>query len=86
MRLEIDTNKYNELIKQPKGTKTGLYCQMCGAELVIREGYNKFLGCSGYPICKNKYSLENTKKESCLPLKDLDRISRENILNLKRII
>lgn len=42
-----------------KGDKIGVKCSKCGKEMIIREGYSKFLGCTGYPKCTNKYVLSN---------------------------
>lgn len=41
-----------ELFKLPKGSKTGVYCEKCGSEMIIRESHSKFLGCGSYPKCK----------------------------------
>ncbi len=36
------------------GKESGIACELCGKPLVIRFGKNgEFLGCSGYPECKN---------------------------------
>ncbi len=38
---------------------TDIICEKCGKPFVIRQGkYGKFLGCSGYPDCKNIRKLE----------------------------
>ena len=38
---------------------TDIICEKCGKPFVIRQGkYGKFLGCSGYPECKNIRKLE----------------------------
>lgn len=79
MYLKIDNNKYKELMKLHKGSPTGFFCEECGAELVIREGYNKFLGCSGYPVCKNKYSLNS-------PISFDESVGRSNFKNLDRTL
>lgn len=42
------------LTKEP-GHKTGIQCQ-CGGELIVRQGYSKFLGCSNYPDCKRTFN------------------------------
>ncbi len=37
-----------------EGIKTGIKCEKCGREMVIKWGRNgQFLACSGYPECKN---------------------------------
>ena len=36
------------------GKETGIVCELCGKEMVIRFGKKgEFLGCSGYPECRN---------------------------------
>jgi DNA topoisomerase-1 len=37
---------------KPKPEPSGVDCEECGKEMLIREGRRgKFLGCSGYPKC-----------------------------------
>ena len=40
-----------------KGTRTPIACPKCGASLIVREGYSKFLGCAKYPKCCCKVGL-----------------------------
>jgi DNA topoisomerase-1 len=41
-------------IKAAEEEKTEEVCEKCGSPMVVRHGrYGKFLGCSGYPKCKN---------------------------------
>jgi DNA topoisomerase-1 len=51
---------------------TGDLCDLCGKAMVIRTGRKGgFLACSGYPACKNTYSLDpvtGQKIESSRPL------------------
>ena len=38
----------------PDFEKTGLKCEKCGSEMVIKTGkFGKFTSCSNYPNCKN---------------------------------
>ncbi len=38
----------------PPEEKTEEVCEKCGKDMIVRHGrYGKFLGCSGYPKCKN---------------------------------
>ncbi|XOQ52898.1 MAG: DNA topoisomerase 1 [Succiniclasticum sp.] len=38
----------------PPLEKSGVFCEKCGREMVIREGrYGKFLACPGFPECRN---------------------------------
>ncbi len=51
--------------------KTDEICEKCGKPMVIRMGRRgKFLACSGYPACKNTYSLdgEGNKIKSTGPI------------------
>ncbi len=46
--------------------KTDIICDQCGKTMKIKQGrYGKFLGCSGYPECKNimKLNADGTVKE-----------------------
>ncbi len=46
------TSKDTSIIKNP------IQCKNCGGFMVMREGpYEKFLGCTNYPICKNKVKI-----------------------------
>jgi len=41
-------------------------CELCGAPMVIKKGrYGMFLGCSGYPDCKNIKKIENKTGVKC---------------------
>ena len=43
---------------QPK--KTGIECDKCGAEMVLRHGkYGRFLSCSAYPKCDNIKNIDD---------------------------
>ncbi|MFW5489290.1 MAG: type I DNA topoisomerase [Desulfovibrio sp.] len=43
------------------GKETGLNCELCGKPMVIRFGrMGEFIGCSGYPDCKN---IKNFKRD-----------------------
>lgn len=59
--------------KQPKAEKadsqeekhTGLFCEKCGEEMVIRNGkFGSFYACSAYPKCKNTKQIQ---KEAGVP-------------------
>ncbi|MCL2099049.1 MAG: type I DNA topoisomerase [Oscillospiraceae bacterium] len=40
--------------EQPQPQKTDLKCELCGSEIVIRQGrYGNFYACSNYPKCKH---------------------------------
>ena len=57
----------NPRIKEPE--VTDIVCDRCGKNMVIKEGrFGKFLGCSGYPECKNTRALDTGVKcpqENC---------------------
>lgn len=39
-------------------------CDLCGEPMVVRSGkYGKFLGCSGYPACKNVKRFQDVEKD-----------------------
>ncbi len=41
-------------VKAAEDEKTDEICEKCGSPMTVRHGrYGKFLGCSGYPKCKN---------------------------------
>ena len=48
------TEDENGKITQTETEKTDLLCDKCGKPMVFKEGrFGRFLGCSGYPECKN---------------------------------
>jgi len=50
---------------RPKSEPTGIKCEQCGGEMLKRWGKNGFfLGCSGYPKCKNTKSLDEQNGET----------------------
>ncbi|MGA1846682.1 type I DNA topoisomerase [Deferribacter abyssi] len=43
-----------ELVESKKGEDTGIKCEKCGKEMVIKKSrFGEILACSGYPECKN---------------------------------
>ncbi len=45
---------------------TDIVCELCGKPMVIKIGpYGKFLGCSGFPECKNTKKIVTETKGSC---------------------
>ncbi len=43
--------------------QTGVICDKCGKPMVVKEGrFGRFLGCSGYPECKNTKPIETGVK------------------------
>ena len=50
----------------PPLEKSGVICEKCGREMVIREGrYGKFLACPGFPECRNTKPLLEKIGVSC---------------------
>jgi DNA topoisomerase-1 len=48
--------------EHPQDEPTGETCDQCGRPMVQRKGrYGPFLGCSGYPECKNTRKLRPTE-------------------------
>jgi DNA topoisomerase I len=48
------TEKEKELIKNAEEEASGETCEKCGKPMLVKRGrFGKFLGCSGYPECKN---------------------------------
>jgi DNA topoisomerase-1 len=47
-----------EPVEIPEEEVSDKTCEKCGRPMVIKQGrYGKFLACSGYPDCKNTYSV-----------------------------
>lgn len=45
---------------------TGMKCELCGADMVLRHGkFGEFYACSNYPKCKNTKQKENTVDVKC---------------------
>ncbi len=50
-----------EKSEKPAGEPSGLKCEKCGADMVMKDGkFGKFLSCSAYPKCKN---IKNVDKD-----------------------
>jgi DNA topoisomerase-1 len=51
-----DDNREIKMVKRPEDEDAGIACEKCGKPMVIkrtRKDGSEFLGCSGYPKCKN---------------------------------
>ncbi len=56
--------KYEEVKKLELDEKTDEICDKCGKPMIIKTGrFGKFLGCSGFPECKNIKSVPGTDKD-----------------------
>lgn len=64
-----------------EGIKTGIVCEKCGGEMVIKYGKNgEFLACANYPECKNTSNFKRDEQGEIVLLKDApipDRPSSE---------
>jgi DNA topoisomerase-1 len=59
--FSADLEKASENMESEKGkpVETGITCDKCGKAMVYRwSRHGKFLGCSGYPDCKNTMQIE----------------------------
>ena len=51
--LNATTNENGEVVPQ-EAQATDTVCELCGKPMAVKRGrYGQFLGCSGYPECKN---------------------------------
>ncbi|MBN2407550.1 MAG: type I DNA topoisomerase [Elusimicrobia bacterium] len=58
-KFKIQYQSAMKNMKKIKDEATGKKCPKCGSPLVIRWGRNgKFMACSGYPKCKQTYTLD----------------------------
>jgi DNA topoisomerase-1 len=49
-----------------KEDQTDIVCDLCGKDMVVKHGrYGKFIGCSGYPDCKNIKKFVNETGADC---------------------
>ncbi|MEA2014544.1 MAG: type I DNA topoisomerase [Thermodesulfobacteriota bacterium] len=47
------------VISKMEEETTNIICDLCGKNMIIKEGrFGRFLGCSGYPECKNTKSID----------------------------
>jgi len=56
-------NETGGIDKDSGPEKTGVICDKCGKPMVIKEGrFGRFLGCTGYPECRNTKPIETGVK------------------------
>lgn len=61
-------DRENEGQQKPEPEKTDIPCSVCGKTMVIRGGrFGRFLGCSGYPECKNTMNLPGEGQDKPAP-------------------
>ncbi len=52
--FHAEVEKAKKEMKRPADEPTGIACELCGEEMVIKWGRNgKFLACTGFPECRN---------------------------------
>ncbi len=52
--FHAEVEKAKTEMKRPADEETGISCELCGEEMVIKWGRNgKFLACTGFPDCRN---------------------------------
>ncbi|UYZ38998.1 hypothetical protein OD350_29360 (plasmid) [Clostridium beijerinckii] len=57
----IDDKNIRKVMKLSINSSTGLFCENCGSELIVKKGYRKFLGCSNSE-CNKKFSFNGPAK------------------------
>ena len=72
-------------------TPTGISCEKCGGEMVIRWGrFGKFIACSNYPECKNtqeirkESSSEGSPEEASVPEETCEKCGKPMVLRKGR--
>ena len=62
---KAETDMEGKRVKIPD-EPTDVICELCGKNMVIKIGpYGKFLGCSGFPECKNTKRIVNEASGTC---------------------
>ena len=62
---KAETDMEGKRVKIPD-EPTDVICEHCGKNMVIKIGpYGKFLGCSGFPECKNTKRIVNEASGTC---------------------
>ena len=76
--LKKATEEMKDVKIELEENKTDLICELCGKPMVIKHGkFGKFIGCSGYPECKNIKKIINKTGVKC-PKCGGDVISRKS--------
>lgn len=64
--LEKAKEEMKDVKIELKENQTDLICELCGKKMVVKHGrYGKFIGCSGYPECKNIKKIVNKTGSKC---------------------
>ncbi len=76
--LKKATEEMKDVKIELEENKTDLVCELCSKPMVIKHGrFGKFIGCSGYPDCKNIKKIINKTGVKC-PKCGGDVISRKS--------
>lgn len=69
--FHVAVEKAKDEMKRPEDEATGLTCEQCGKDMVIKWGRNgRFLACTGYPECRNTKEFRRNEDGTVEPLKE----------------
>ena len=72
-KFSSDFSRENGDIQIVEAVKTGVVCEKCGSEMVLRMGkQGEFLACSKYPKCKTATNFSRDEKNQIVPLRAVD--------------
>jgi len=72
-KFSSDFSRENGDIQIVEAVKTGVVCEKCGSEMVLRMGkQGEFLACSKYPKCKTAVNFSRDEKNQIVPLRAVD--------------
>jgi DNA topoisomerase-1 len=58
------------LPSEPQKVETDIVCEKCGRPMTVKQGrFGPFLGCSGYPECKNIVNIRKDENGDITPVK-----------------
>lgn len=58
------------LTPEPQKVETEIACEKCGRPMTVKQGrYGPFLGCSGYPECRNIVNIKKNEHGAVTPVK-----------------
>ncbi|MDO9559647.1 MAG: type I DNA topoisomerase [Syntrophales bacterium] len=56
---------------EPQKAETDIACEKCGSQMAVKQGrFGTFLGCSGYPECKNIVNVRKDENGAMTPVKE----------------
>ncbi len=72
-KFSSDFSRENGDIQIVEAEKTGVVCEKCGSEMVLRMGkQGEFLACSMYPKCKTAMNFSRDENNKIVPLRAVD--------------